>query len=87
MPHNPIMGVAKSGDFLKVQLVKSQDLCVNLIQHSLSASWRLLAPMLRNVTHRSPKGSEISCKEQNTHVSAVVKLILNQAQDFAGLII
>lgn len=81
------MGIVKSGDFLKVQLVKSQDLRVNLIQHSLSASWRLLAPMLRNVTHRLLKGSEISCKEQNTYVFSVVKLILNQAQDFARFII
>jgi len=43
--------------------------------------------MLRNVTHRLPKGLEISCKEQNSHVPTVVKLILGQAQDFARLII
>lgn len=35
IPHILTVGIVKSGDFLKVQLVKSQDLCVNLFQHSL----------------------------------------------------
>lgn len=87
IPHNLTVSIAKSGDFLKAQLVKSQDLCVHLIQHSPSSSWRLLAPILRNVTHRFPKGLEISCKKQNTHVSTVVKLILSQPQGFSRLII
>lgn len=35
IPHILTVGIVKSGDFLKVQLVKSQDLCLNLIQQSL----------------------------------------------------